>query len=268
MQLPASSPSHIEFICNVCGTPNRLPAASFHRELAPCSKCGANPRFRGILRALALGLGLDPRLPLPEWPRMKRLRGLGMSDWDGYARLLRDKFDYVNTFFDRAPQLDIQEPASDQLACYDFVISTDVFEHILPPLQKGFDNLYQLLKPGGCLIFSVPYTREPATLEHFSDLHQFAFLDFQGTRILVNRAPDGRLAAYDNLVFHGGEGATLEMRLFCEADVLARLARAGFADITVHDRPDLASGYYWPSLPQADPAAPHLHAYIIGARRP
>jgi hypothetical protein len=57
------------------------------------------------------------------------------------------------------------------------------------------------------------------------------------------------------------------MRLFCEADVLDRLAKAGFTDVRVLEQPKLAIGYYWPELPHMDPNAP-LYAYIISARRP
>ena len=267
MKLDSDVPSTIEFTCNICGTANSIPTASFHRELAQCVKCGATPRFRGVIRTLALGLGIDSCLPLSVWPRMKHVRGLGMSDWEGYSGLLGDKFEYINTFYDRPPYLDIQSPSLDHQSCYHFVISTDVFEHVLPPMQRAFDNVRNLLKPGGRLIFSVPYTREPETLEHFEDLHEFEVVDFRRSKILINRDAGGKLSAYENLVFHGGLGATLEMRLFCERDILDRLAKAGLEDIVVYDRPDLSVGYYWPPLPRADANAP-FYAYIIGARRP
>jgi len=285
--LPPETPEIIEYRCNICGASNQLASREFHRELALCASCGSNARFRGIVHVLANFLGesgerslLDwPRRmlanllgkgdvhPLKDWPRRKHIQGIGMSDWLGYANLLGDKFSYENTFYDRQPQLDIQNPTPEQLGKCDFVISTDVFEHILQPLQQGFDNLLALLKPGGCLIFSVPYSRSAQTLEHFPDLHEFEILDFRGGKILVNRKQDGALQVRDDLIFHGGEGATLEMRLFCEDDVLGRLARAGFEDITVHQQPQLAIGYYWPELPSTDPDVP-LYAYIVSARRP
>lgn len=257
----------IEYRCNICGGKNQLESRKFHRELALCEKCGANARFRGIIHVLAGFLGNAGRGPLREWPRRTNIFGIGMSDWPGYATLLMEKFSYENTFYDRPPQLDIQNPTEAQLGKYDFVISSDVFEHVLPPLQQGFDNLLALLKPGGALVFSVPYTRSLETMEHYPGLHEYEILDFRGGKILVNRNEAGALEVYDNPVFHGGEGATLEMRLFCEADVLNRLARAGFTDILVHDQPHLPIGFYWPELMSADPAVP-LYAYIISARRP
>lgn len=267
MKLPAETPEVIEYRCNVCGGNNRLESRKFHRELALCGRCGANARFRGIIHVLANFLGEGDGRALQEWPRRKNIVGVGMSDWPGYAGLLGEKFSYENTFYDRQPQLDIQNPTPAQLGKYDFVISSDVFEHILPPLQKGFDHLLALLKPGGCLVFSVPYSRSAQTVEHYPGLHDFEILDFRGGKILVNRDEAGTLQVYDNLIFHGGEGATLEMRLFCEDDVLSRLARAGFEDIRVHEQAQLSIGYYWPELMSADPDVP-LYAYIISARRP
>lgn len=281
MKLPIDAPAVIAYRCNICGGENSLEARQFHRELAVCGQCGSNARFRGIIHVLAQILEIDPGLPLREWPSRGKvlgfdmkwlgranIAGIGMSDWLGYADLLKQKFSYENTFYDRSPRLDIQSPDETQLGRQDFVITTDVFEHILPPLQQAFDNLFALLKPGGGLIFSVPYSRSVETVEHYPGLHEFEILDFKKQKILVNRDAAGNLQVYDKLIFHGGEGSTLEMRLFCEADVLERLKLAGFEDIRVHDEPQLPIGYYWPELIAADPGAPSLFAYIISARRP
>lgn len=268
MKLPLDAPQVIEYRCNLCGRKNRLEQQPFHRELAACQRCGALARFRGIIHVLAQLLGESEDVTLREWRRRKNIIGLGMSDWPGYAYLLRKKFTYKNTFYDRRPYLDILNLTEKHLGKFDFVISTDVFEHILPPIQEGFDNLFQLLKPGGSIVFSVPYTRTSQTVEHYPGLYEFEILNFRGKKIIVNRDRDGHLQVYDNPVFHGGSGATLEMRMFCEEDVLSRLARAGLEDIKVYDQPQLSIGYYWPELKTADPYGPLLYAYMISARRP
>lgn len=267
MHLPPNTPEITQYICNICGARNSQVTSGFHRELALCRNCGANARFRGIIAVLGRCLGM-PGAPLNAWPRRPGLRGLGMSDWPGYARLLEERFDYRNTFYDRSPRLDIQAPEAAWLGQMDFLISSDVLEHVCQPLQAAFDNLWRLLRPGGHLVFSVPYTREAKTVEHFPDLAEFEILQFKGKPILVNRLADGNYTVYDDLIFHGGEGATLEMRLFSEADVIGHLRQAGFADIQVHSVPDLSIGYYWPPLPGQTPDAPRLYAYPISARRP
>lgn len=267
MQLPARTPPVITYHCNICGTQNTLAVNDFYRELALCSYCGANSRFRGIIGVLAGIVGEDASLPLQYWSPRKEISGLGMSDWPGYATMLSERFAYVNTFYDQDPKLDIQNIEASFLDAYDFVISTDVFEHILQPLQNGFDNLRRIIKPGGHLVFSVPYTRTETTLEHFPDLHDFKIIDFYGTRVLLNKTRSGSYQVYDKLIFHGGSGSTLEMRLFCEADILRRLQASGFKNITVHERPALEIGYYWPKLYQEDRSAPFLYAYIISAQK-
>ncbi|HKG54168.1 MAG TPA: methyltransferase domain-containing protein [Anaerolineales bacterium] len=268
MELPFDAPQVIEYCCNLCGGMNRLESQYFHRELATCKRCGANARFRGIIHVLGNLLGEKGDNPLQKWPKRKHISGIGMSDWPGYANLLMKKFSYENTFYDHRPQLDIMKLTEKYLGKYDFVISTDVFEHILAPVQEGFDNLLRLLKSGGHLVFSVPYTRITQTVEHFPGLHDYEILTFRGEKIIVNRDHDGRLQVYDNLVFHGGPGTTLEMRRFCETDVLNRLVQAGFENIKVYDQPQLSIGYYWPELKTAYVDVPLLYGYIISARRP
>jgi len=266
--LPNNTPPLIDYRCNLCGERNTLDVREFRRELAICGSCGSNARFRGIIHVLANVVGETQGQCLRDWLPRDTVFGLGMSDWPGYADWLKTKYRYENTYFDRLPQMDIHNLAADQQGKYDFVISSDVFEHITQPVQRGFDNLLALLKPGGTLIFSVPYTRTATTLEHYPDLNEFEIVDFHGSRVLLNHTHHGQWQVFDQPVFHGGEGATLEMRIFCEADVLRCLAQAGFESVTVHDQPQLSAGYYWPGLKQLDPDAPLLYAYIISARRP
>lgn len=268
MKLPTDTPQIIEYRCNICGNKNRLEKHLFHRELANCHKCGANARFRGIIYIVGQILGEELHTPLSNWKVRKHISGIGMSDWPGYANLLQKKFNYQNTFYDRKPQLDVMNLSSNYAGKHDFIICSDVFEHILQPLQRGFDNLFQLLKPGGHLVFSVPYTRTDQTVEHYPGLRDYEIFDFQGGKIIVNRDEAGQLQVYDKPVFHGGEGTTLEMRVFCETNVLSRLGQAGFKNIHIYDQPQLPIGYYWPELKSADPNAPPLYAYIISALRP
>lgn len=267
MKLPQPFGRWIEFTCNICGSGQCLPAAGFHRELAQCTHCGSTPRFRGVVYALGQHLAQGGRA-LVDWPTLPECRGLGMSDWEGYATLLSRCCAYENTQFDREPRFDIRQKAPSREGVYDFVLCSDVFEHVAPPLEPAFSNLFSLLRPGGLLVFSVPYHRAGTTQEHYPGLQTYEILSFQGQPILVNRDAQGTLQVYDQLVFHGGSGATLELRLFTEEDVVHHLRDAGFEAIQVLDQPVLSCGYYWPPLPQADPVAPLLYAYVMTARRP
>ena len=69
------------------------------------------------------------------------------------------------------------------------------------------------------------------TDEHYPDLHQYSVIELAGEHVLINRKKDRTLEAHGNLVFHGGIGATLEMRLFAQADLVRKLRGAGFSDV-------------------------------------
>ncbi|MGI8890879.1 MAG: methyltransferase domain-containing protein [Chthoniobacterales bacterium] len=171
-----------------------------------------------------------------------------MSD-SNYAVGLAEKFDYQNTYFHRSPHLDIAADLTEaQMGLYDFVISSEIFEHVLPPVDHAFRNVHRLLKPGGLLILTVPYGLKADTTEHFPQLHDFTITGDGDHRILTNRTRTGEIEKFENLVFHGGVGATLEMRVFCEQDLVRRLVQAGFSEITLHQESVLEYGIVWPQL--------------------
>ena len=154
-----------------------------------------------------------------------------MSDPQRIAEVLSKRFDYQNTFYHREPRFDIMNTACE--AAFDFVIASEVFEHVEGPVQTAFDNLVRLLKPGGFAIFSCPYETEGDTLEHFPGLRDWQVVRLRSGYVLVNRTVDGCLETFDNLVFHGGPGSTLEMRVFSESGLIANFRAAGFGRIAV-----------------------------------
>ena len=172
------------------------------------------------------------QLSLHEFPTRRDLKGLGMSDWGGYASALAKRFSYTNTFLERAPRLDITQPP-DRTGELDFVVASDVFEHVAPPVEKALRHVGEMLNPGGFLLLTVPYTLGVRTKEHFPELFDYEILNFKGNPVLVNRTASGRLEVFDDLVFHGGEGLTLEMRMFCRDGLFRSLAEAGFSGIKV-----------------------------------
>src|SRR5690349_7559718 len=99
----------LDFICNICGTRN-YGVELFAREHPNCTGCRSTVRFRWVGYVLSMELFGTP-LPLPDFPTLKGLRGLGMTDPDCYAGMLAEKFHYVNTFYDQEPRLDITDIA-------------------------------------------------------------------------------------------------------------------------------------------------------------
>ena len=224
----------MDFICNICGAEVRdCPIERIDREISSCPQCGSTVRVRSIIHLLSLAL-LGRSLPIPEFPyRRKNIVGLGMSDWQGYAEPLAEMFDYTNTFLHTQPFYDVALGDAKRAGTCDFVISTDVFEHVTPPVDDAFDNVFALLKPGGHFIFSVPWTTDAQTDEHFPAIFEYRVVRFGDQYVVVNRTRDGAYELYEHPIFHGGAGETLEMRLFCEAHLWAQLTRAGFTDIRV-----------------------------------
>lgn len=182
-----------------------------------------------------------------------------MSDSSDYASRLVSKFDYENSSFHEEPRLDIvADVATDKVNSYDFLLASEVFEHVPPPVDRAFQNVFRLLKPGGVVVLTVPYGIQPTTIEHFPELHEFTISRVDGDYQLTNTTRAGVVQNFDRLIFHGGLGATLEMRIFSESDLIRHLARAGFIDIEVYRQPCFEYGI-WFSTPWSLP---------ISARKP
>ena len=225
----------ISFSCNICGTPNTLEQVPW--EPSTCSSCGSNVRMRALIYLLSLEL-FGSALPLPEFPKDKRIKGFGLSDDLLYATPLAEKVDYTNTFYDRKPYLDITEPHADQYGTYDFILSSDVFEHVAPPVERAFEEVFRLLKPHGFLCVTVPSSAaDEDTIEYYPNLHEYSIVELGGEHVLVNRKPDRSIETYRDLQFHGGIGATLVMRQFSQRDLARQLRDSGFSEVTFQADP-------------------------------
>lgn len=189
-------------------------------------------RLRSLIALLSREI-FGVELALPDFPVLKGLRGIGMSDPDELAQRLAEKFAYSNTFYHQEPRIDIENPAPEHTGRYDFILSSEVMEHVAPPVERAFANLNRMLKPDGLLLLTVPYRIDGRTAEHFPELHEYALAAPGGRTVLVNRRRDGSLEVFENLSFHGGDGSTLEMRVFTEPSLKEILAGAGFGGVQV-----------------------------------
>jgi SAM-dependent methyltransferase len=248
LKLPTSPvPGTLVFQCNICGERGTAKLESLTREARSCLNCKSSPRTRAVIRALSRCL-FQKNLILSEFPSRKDLVGLGLTDASHYASRLKQKFDYTNTFFHKEPFLDI---ASDDIPperrqAYDFIISSDVFEHVVPPIEAAFMHVFQMLKPGALFLLTVPYGLQPHTIEHFPELYRFTIAECDGARELHNITRSGARQTYRDLVFHDGPGTTLEMRAFACSALLSLLRTTGFENIVVHNTPDFQYGIWWP----------------------
>jgi SAM-dependent methyltransferase len=219
----------VSFVCNICGETNSI--AVLRHEESSCRVCGSNVRIRALVYLLSRELFGDGFL-LSEFPPLPAVKGLGLSDQSSYAAPLAARFDYTNTFYDREPRLDITGRNTERYGTYDFILASDVFEHVAAPVERAFDEAFQLLKPHGTLFLTVPFSLQEATAERFPGLHEYAVVSLSGSPVLINRRRDGVLEIREDLVFHGGKGATLEMRLFSQKDLESKLNAAGFGKVS------------------------------------
>ncbi len=219
--------------------------SELHREVGSCPQCNSNVRFRGVVAALSTWLH-GTSLTMDEFPSRPDIVGLGMSDWEGYAIRLRRVLGYDNTYYDEQIRLDITAPVPEALSgSCDFVISSDVLEHVAPPYEIALANMRTLLKPGGLLVLTVPLKPEGPTVEHYPELFTYEIVNLGTERVLVNRTATGDLQVFGDLVFHGGPGATLEMRMMSEPDLVDALDRTGFVDVRPFDRAIPEHGVVW-----------------------
>jgi SAM-dependent methyltransferase len=247
----------IEFRCNLCGAHNSVSnPLAIHRELLNCVACGSSARFRGIVHAIQREL-LGDRLGsvLRSAAERREIAGIGLSDSDVYSTELARIFSYTNTFYHADPVLDIM--SAESVAKYqpvDFVVCSDVLEHVPPPAITAFHNLRRLVLPGGVLILTVPYLEGYETIEHYPHLFKWKTVEVaDGYHALVNlrrgdlSRPDRvpYIECFPRPEYHGGPGEVLEMRLYGEGDLYARLAYAGFPYIESIE-PNLPGiGYVW-----------------------
>lgn len=84
-------------------------------------------------------------------------------------------------------------------------------------------------------MLSVPYKNHGDTEEHFPELFQYEIIRRGGRNILINETREGEKQVFKDLHFHGGPGATLEMRGFSKTSLLNNIKQVGFVNINVYD---------------------------------
>jgi SAM-dependent methyltransferase len=222
----------LDYTCNVCGAGNRSSIEDLTRENPSCTCCRSTVRMREVVYLASIAL-FGAALPIPELPVRPELRGVGLSDWWEYADRLASHIDYRNTWYHQEPRLDITAVRDEQVATMDLVIATDVFEHVLPPVQLAFDGAARLLRPGGGFVFSVPWVPHGYSVEHYPDAVDYEVVEVGERHEVDIMDAAGNRRRVTDPCFHGGPGSTLEMRLFSLPDIQRHLKAAGFRSLRV-----------------------------------
>jgi len=248
------------YLCNLTGNKFNLPVKEKHREGGMVF--GAHSRIRAIVYVL-INTVLKSNKTLNDIEPNKNISGIGMSDAINLKIILSEKFNYVNTFYHTEPFLDIyNDKHVSKYNNLDFIISSDVFEHIspYPNLQIAFNNLFKMLKIGGYIIFSVPFIYDNY-YEHFPTLYDYSIeynkitnkfyiknKTITGQDEIIDKCknPEGEIS---DLCFHGGPGSTLEMRIYSQDVLIKHLKDAGFQEINFYDPNEITDmqkyGIFW-----------------------
>src|SRR5918997_4002416 len=96
----------LSYQCNVCAQACAALVDELDREVPSCQSCGSTVRWRSMIHVLSTEL-FGESLALPDMVMNRNITGIGMSDWDGYAVPLAEKFNYRNTYYHQEPKLDI-----------------------------------------------------------------------------------------------------------------------------------------------------------------
>ncbi len=201
--------------CNICGSDSGFLHPEQLKEGFICRNCSATSRNRLVMFALGHLLG-NGEQPVFDWPARPEVRILEPCPRGPQVAMLRDKFEYITPEFDAeeiargAPPekfADVQDLAFPD-DHFDFVIASDVFEHVRED-EKGFREIYRTLKPGGVFVMTSPYDHQrEKTVE----------------RVQVEGDKDIYLAEPR---YAGGGGVTLDYREYGR-DLLTRLSGVGY----------------------------------------
>jgi hypothetical protein len=95
----------------------------------------------------------------------------------------------------------------------------------------ALEEMCRVLSPRGFLAGTLYCNPADRLREHFPELHEYRVVPLGDSAVLINRRRDGSLELREDPVFHGGTGATVEMREFGITDLTAKLRAAGFREV-------------------------------------
>jgi hypothetical protein len=196
------------FVCNACGGRSVFQESHYHDcEVSSCSGCGSNVRFRWLIHRLSLEL-FGRSIPLTEFPHRKSIKGLGLTDPAMIGNVLARQFSYRNTYLTGEPRFDVRCDDS-PLGPLDFLIASEVFEHVEPPVSKAFQNAGRILKDSGVFLFTAPWVFEGERATAIGQLHDWNMQKGPNGQEIVNRKPDGTVERIGNLSPDGRPGNSM-----------------------------------------------------------
>jgi len=218
--------------CVFCGTySDRLIPSNLEGQ--SCRNCGITHRAQIIGKTIVGGLGYPEAISFLNIESDMSRVGLGISDDWRLARALSPLFAYTNSFLHQFPVVDICSPPQEAIGKFEFISCSDVLEHTPPPRSAALMGLYQMLKPTGFAVVSVPLIRGLQFAEFYPELstwkteNDFVHWVDQDGHEHIDQHPE----------FHGGEGLTLAFRQWTEEKLIEELKAVGFSEIITRPLP-------------------------------
>ena len=147
------------------------------RENARCLWCKSTSRNRHVAKCVVERLRDHGARCMKDLPAINSLSIYNMSASGSFSRVW-GKCDHIvcSEYFPGHKSgesvggvlCENVEELSFPTACFDVVISEDVFEHVRD-YRRGFEEVRRVLKPEGYHIFSIPFGFEQRTVSRFED---------------------------------------------------------------------------------------------------
>ena len=115
----------------------------------------------------------------------------------------------MNTYLTAHPRFDIRSDSS-PIGELDFLIASEVFEHVAPPVMPAFHNVAPLLKASGIMLFTAPWAWDGDPNTAIPELFDWALGRDSERYIVVNLTPDGREERFCDMVPGPSLGRTRE----------------------------------------------------------
>lgn len=192
------------------------------REEIICVNCGSTWRERKLIYLILKIIGVHPEI-FDKFQLDYSHRIIGIGDSFRVQSALGSKFNYVNTFLDRFPTIDIEE-VPDDIEKFDVVSCSDVLEHVVN-LEKSIIGLEKLVKKGGFVVISAPMIKAGVTIEHYPDLQNFRV---NADKSIIWKDSKDEIFQDPSPIFHGGEGNVLEIRIISRSHLERLLINYGF----------------------------------------
>jgi hypothetical protein len=147
-------------------------------------------------------------IPLPQFPLNKSVAGLGLTDCHSISSILEQRLAYRNTYLHQEPRFDLTCDPS-PVGPLDFLIASEVLEHVEPPVGRAFRQAAAILKPSGFVLLTVPWIFDGRPQGELPELHDWKFSWQDDSWMIVNRRPNGETEFFPRIAVDGGPGVCL-----------------------------------------------------------